>query len=209
MGLAGLFAVTDFSAVAEDEYHDWYDLEHLPERLRIRGFLGGARWIAVDNRHLSIGTYDLSSLAVLQSAEYLAIAGANASPWSKRVMGKCGRVVRIAADQILPGPETSPPDAGGMMFVAMNVAPEAEAEFNDWFDTEHVPALKAIPGVLSARRFKAPEGSHRYVAFCHLLHPDLPASPAWKQTWSTPSANRLKPFWRDELWILGHRYGRG
>jgi len=37
----------DFSACPEDEFHDWYDLEHVPERLRIPGFLNAERWIDV------------------------------------------------------------------------------------------------------------------------------------------------------------------
>jgi len=28
-----LVAAMDFTDVAEDEFHDWYDLEHVPERL--------------------------------------------------------------------------------------------------------------------------------------------------------------------------------
>src|SRR6266851_2807988 len=33
-----LVAAMDFSAAPEDEFHDWYDLEHVPERLRVPGF---------------------------------------------------------------------------------------------------------------------------------------------------------------------------
>ena len=40
-----LIAAMDFSASREDEFHDWYDLEHIPERLRIPGFLNADRWI--------------------------------------------------------------------------------------------------------------------------------------------------------------------
>ena len=28
----------DYTKAYEDEFHDWYDLEHLPERARIVGF---------------------------------------------------------------------------------------------------------------------------------------------------------------------------
>ena len=42
-----LIAAMDFSACPEDEFHDWYDLEHVPERLRIPGFLNAERWIDV------------------------------------------------------------------------------------------------------------------------------------------------------------------
>ena len=46
----------DYSGVAEDEFDDWYDLEHIPERLVIKGVLGAERWIGVDNPKLSIVT---------------------------------------------------------------------------------------------------------------------------------------------------------
>ena len=44
-----LFAAFDFSTAHADEFHDWYDLEHIPERLRVPGFLNAERWIAEDN----------------------------------------------------------------------------------------------------------------------------------------------------------------
>ena len=40
-----LIAGMDFTACREDEFHDWYDLEHVPERLRIPGFPNAQRWI--------------------------------------------------------------------------------------------------------------------------------------------------------------------
>ena len=39
-----LVAAMNFSDVAEDEFHDWYDTEHVPERLRVPGFLNAERW---------------------------------------------------------------------------------------------------------------------------------------------------------------------
>jgi hypothetical protein len=37
---------------------------------------------------------------------------------------------------------------------AMDVAPEKERLFNEVYDQEHVPMLKAVPGVISVARFK-------------------------------------------------------
>ena len=34
-----LIAAMELSAGPEDEFHDWYDLEHVPERLRVPGFV--------------------------------------------------------------------------------------------------------------------------------------------------------------------------
>ena len=41
MGLLG--GGFDYSAVAEDEFNAWYDTEHIPERLRIEGFINAVR----------------------------------------------------------------------------------------------------------------------------------------------------------------------
>ena len=83
MGL--LVAGFNFSAVSEDEFNDWYDTEHVPERARTPGFINCERWIGAEDPKISIATYDLETLAVLQSPAYKAIGGVNLSPWSKRV----------------------------------------------------------------------------------------------------------------------------
>ncbi len=138
-----LIAGLDFSNVAEDEFNDWYDLEHIPERQRVPGFLTLQRWIGADNAKQSVATYDLDSLAVLQSSAYRAIGGENLSVWSKRVTAKCGRLLRFEGEQILPGDAVAPQNAGGLLLVGMTPAPQYETEFNAWYDTEHVPALSA------------------------------------------------------------------
>ena len=48
-GFLGGIAAMDFSNVAEDEFNDWYDLEHIPERERVPGFLKAQRWIGVES----------------------------------------------------------------------------------------------------------------------------------------------------------------
>ena len=208
MGL--LVAGFDTSPVAEDEFNDWYDTEHIPERGRIEGFVNCERWLGVEDPKISIATYDLQSPAVLESPEYRAIAGPNLSPWSKRVTAKCRRICRFEAEQILPGNRAAPPGAGGMLLFAMNVAPEAEADFNDWYDREHVPGLAAVPGCLSARRFRihqaVSQGNQRYLALYHLAAPDVCSSSAWKKAVETPWTHRVRPHTRDRLRIVLRRY---
>jgi hypothetical protein len=46
------------------------------------------------------------------------------------------------------------------IFIAsLDVDPAKEDLFNELYDTEHVPLLLKVPGVLSARRCKAEEGA--------------------------------------------------
>ena len=103
-----LIAAMDFSACREDEFHDWYDLEHVPERLRIPGFLNAERWIDVKNPKVAVATYDLETVGVLQSAPYVAIAGANSSPWTKRTAKFRTGLMRYEGEQLVPGRQGCP-----------------------------------------------------------------------------------------------------
>jgi hypothetical protein len=203
-----LIAAMNIGRAAEDEFQDWYDTEHLPERQRVPGFLACERWIGVDDRRISLATYDLESVTVLQSPGYLAIGGENLSPWSKRVTSQVDRLMRFEGDQILPGEQLPPAKAGGLLLNAMNIAPELEAEFNEWYDKEHIPALAAVPGVLAARRFRG-TGNRKYVALYHLATPAVQESAEWKQARQSEWTSRLQPHFRDHLRLVTRRYVRG
>jgi hypothetical protein len=206
MAKGTLIAAMKIGKAAADEFHDWYDTEHLPERQRVPGFLLCERWIGVDDRTVSVATYDLETVGVLTTPAYLAIGGENLSPWSKRVTARVERLIRFEGDQILPGDEL-PPKADGLLLNAMNITPEREAEFNEWYDKEHIPALRAVPGVLSARRFRG-SGNRTYVALYHLAAPEVQESAEWKKARESDWTDRLKPHFRDHLRLVCRRYVR-
>ena len=207
-----LIAAFDFADAHADEFHDWYDLEHVPEREAVPGFGACERWSGDDQPTYSVATYDLDAADVLQSEAYKAIGGANLSVWSKRVTGMCERLLRFEGAQINPGDLVAPTGAGGLLLNAMNVASEAEDDFNAWYDEEHLPALTAVPGTLAARRYRSTqEGAdvRRYVAIYHLESPEVTRSEAWKTAVDTPWSARIRPHFRDHIRILTRRYARG
>jgi hypothetical protein len=210
MAKGQLIAAFDFSAVAEDEFHDWYDSEHIPERERVPGFLSCRRWIGAQNPKEAVALYDLETLAVLQSPAYRAIAGDNLSPWSKRITAKCRRLLRFEGEQILPGDAVAPAEARGLLLVGMTPPAVVETEFNAWYDTEHVPALARVPGVLCARRFKnAGGGDPRYVALYHLTGPEVIDSAEWKQaSEGTPMPAHIRPQITGRVRLVCRRYER-
>jgi len=68
------------------------------------------------------------------------------------------------------------------MMVLSNPAPGREAEYNHWYDTEHLPAVVSIPGFVRARRLKlAPVQFHKspplpnYMAFFQIETADIAA----------------------------------
>jgi len=206
-----LVAAFDFSTAHADEFNDWYDLEHIPEREAVPGFGACERWIGDEQPTVSVATYDLDSADVLRSKAYASVAYGNLSVWSKRVTGMCKRLLRFEGTQITPGDAKAPLRAGALLLNAMNVTPEAEDDFNAWYDQEHLVALAAVPGTLAARRYRSTEaggGTHRYVAIYHLASPDVSRSAAWKAAVDTPWTARVAPHFRDRIRILTHRYVR-
>jgi hypothetical protein len=194
-----LIAAMDFSAAPEDEFHDWYDLEHIPERLRTPGFVNADRWIGADNPKISVATYDLDNVGVLKSAPYLAIAGENSSPWTERTARFRKSLLRYEGEQLFPGEATAPREATALLAVCMNVAPEHEHEFNEWYNTEHIPALGAVPGVSCARRYRGTGGTQRYVALYHLNSPEVVRSAEWRKAADTAWTQKMRPHFRDLL----------
>jgi hypothetical protein len=208
MSKAFLIAALDFSKAPGNEFHEWQDQEHIPERLAVPGFINGQRWVGAGDPKISVNTYDLENLDVLTSAPYLTFAYENASVRSKRMTGMYMRLMRVAAEQVAPGNEIQPDGAQALLFNAMNIPTEHEADFNAWYTQEHLPALAKVPGTLCARFFRSGDerSSHRYVAVYHLTAPEVPDSPAWRKAADTPWSARMRPHFQDRVRIVCRRY---
>jgi hypothetical protein len=205
-----LFASFDYSPAQEDEFNDWYDLEHVPERMRVPGFLNAQRWIGDDNPKIAVATYDLESHAVLNSAPYLAVGYGNASVWTKRVTAIANRILRFEGNQIVPGDLAGPAEANGLLVASMNIDPAAEPEFNEWYNSEHLPQLAAVPGVLTARRFQAAgkDVERKYLALYHLTSPDVAKSDAWSKAANTPWTAKIRPHFNGLVVMRCKKYVR-
>jgi len=196
----------DYSTIAEDEFHAWYDTEHIPERMGVKGFINAERWIGVDDPKFALATYDLENLRVLEDPAYTIRKAEGRTPWSRRIASKTRLLVRMVGEQLLPGRRAAPDDAGGLLIVAFNVKPEADSDFHVWSDEEHLPALARVPGVLCARRFRATAGAPRYIAIYHLTDPAVQASAAWKAAIDTPWSARIRPQTSDRVRYVLRRY---
>jgi hypothetical protein len=142
------------------------------------------------------------SPGVLETPEYLAYVGDNFTPWSKRCLGAATVFRRWACEQIVPGtaPQSAAPKA---LFLAIgDTPPEHEAEFNKWYNEEHLPMLARVPGVLSARRFFDPKGKPRYIAMYELSDPDARSRPEWQAAITTPWTRRIDELTDGCEWIL-------
>ena len=133
-----LLTLTEPPPSMEEEFNAWYDTEHLAERLSIPGFRSARRWVADcrqgEGKYLA--TYELDSLAVLESEAYLKYFN-NQSPWSRRCLGRTVVFRRWACEQIHPGGGAPHPLARAVVYGLGDLA---------------------VPGCLQARRFAAASG---------------------------------------------------
>lgn len=109
------------------------------------------------------------------------------------------------------------PIAGkGMLLTSMNVDAADEAEFNRWYDREHLEERVAIPGFLEARRYVAHDGNPKYLSLYSTETFEVLDSPAYRtalanQTaWSKANIARFKDMIRGVARItISHGVGRG
>jgi hypothetical protein len=103
MTLGLLLATMEPPAGMEEEFQDWYDTEHFPERRDCEGFLTAGRWVCLDGWPRYLALYDLSDAGVLTGPAYSRIAVDRYSPWTHRIMAKMWGQYRMAGEQIYPG----------------------------------------------------------------------------------------------------------
>ena len=86
--------------------------------------------------------------------------------------------------------------------VETDVTPSAEEDFNQWYDTEHLPGLAAVDGVKLAQRFTSAQHHPRYHASYDLLTEQTFGCPAWLQVRATPWSDRVRPEFRNTRRIM-------
>ena len=81
------------------------------------------------------------------------------------------------------------PMAGkGMLLTSMNIDAKDEAEFNRWYDREHLEERVAIPGFLEARRYVAHEGNPKYLSLYSTETFEVLDSPAYRTALANQTA---------------------
>ncbi|KAJ3716126.1 hypothetical protein C8R42DRAFT_645459 [Lentinula raphanica] len=194
------------SNVSEAEYHDWYDNEHAPARLTISTFYNAARYKAVDGAKPTYLTlYDISEASVADGPEYQAVKE-NGSERDKRLLSTLQYLNRRAYSSIyqttLPTASSSEFPPKFVFYASLDVKPEGEAEFNKWYEEEHIPLISKTPGWLRSRRYilsnSATRGSVapevnvcKYIAIHDFSAGGYMDTPEMKAALSTP--------WRDEV----------
>ncbi|TFK56688.1 hypothetical protein OE88DRAFT_48084 [Heliocybe sulcata] len=142
--------------VPEAEFNDWYENEHIPQRIAIPSFKSWDRFTQADGqkpRYAAI--YDLETPDALGKPEYASLAQTR-SQREKDILAKVGTVDRRVYEVYtspIPGPTPVQKKPSIVVFNSMSLTADKEEEFHRWYHQEHIPMLAECPGWIRSRRF--------------------------------------------------------
>lgn len=120
-----LLVTMDPPAHLDDEFNDWYDTEHIPDRASIPGFETARRYVCISGWPKYLAFYDLEDTGVLERPSYKKASWGNFSPWTKRMVGKVRGQYRGSGEQIYPGNALIGPLAR-LILIRFSSVPDAE-----------------------------------------------------------------------------------
>jgi hypothetical protein len=203
-----LLVMTDIPADIENEFNRWYNEEHMRDMLAFPGVLSARRYRIVEGKPTYLAMYDLQDPSVVERPEYQYVSGWSplAHPLSVSMSNRYFNTVRGVYKHVLTLPSPEPMDvsgARGLMLRGLDVDAEHEEEFDDWYNTEHLPNLSRVPGVFRARRYRLnAEASNLkgnppvYMATYELEQCEVLESEQWQHAADTPWTRRVRRFFR-------------
>ncbi|WP_176157833.1 hypothetical protein [Burkholderia multivorans] len=97
---AMLMVMMEPPAHLEDEFNDWYDTEHFPQRRSLPGCIAASRWVCIHGWPRWMALYDLASLDVLESDAYRSMSGRQSTPWTRRILSRTVGRRRVVASAL-------------------------------------------------------------------------------------------------------------
>ncbi|KAK1772174.1 alpha/beta-hydrolase [Phialemonium atrogriseum] len=198
--------------LSEDQFHEWYNNEHGPTRLRLpHMFTNGLRYRATDGAEPAfLAVYDVTSMAHLQTPAYTSLR-------EERSPREADTIGQVAVDRHfldLVSSQQSPlfrpieqladdeAEAEGQVLVSVSLtlrddSPGAEEAARRWYDEEHIAMLSKVPGWLRSRVFRTSSldgssGGTRLISLHEYTKTNGLGGPEHKASMATP--------WHDEVY---------
>ena len=176
----------------EEEFNDWYNLEHLRQCVDLPGFVRARRYRVDDAPLRYLAWYETADEKVESGPDFQGIIE-KPTPWSQRVRKLYGekrermnfRLMRDVGD-------TAATDSPWLYIVHTDIPDDIVGEYNEWYDKEHLPRLVTVPGVVRARRYTATSGNPRYLTAYELTDPNAFESPEGLQARKTPWTAKMR-----------------
>ncbi|MGH8057928.1 MAG: hypothetical protein ACREOH_11945, partial [Candidatus Entotheonellia bacterium] len=139
--------------------------------------------------------YDTVDAQVLKSDAYLNVSN-HPTAWTQRIRPNFQNFVRNEYELLITLGTLPDRPAPYVLTLRLETDAAHEAEFNEWYNTDHLPALVSVPGVYAARRYRATSGEPKYLAVYELANPELLRGEAWKTAANSEWTLKLRPHFK-------------
>ena len=214
-GRAVLFSEMVPGVEFADRFHNWYDTHHIPIRMACPGFVSAQRYRRDDGKGY-LAVYETDDVNVLASDAYKIIKN-NPSEETAWMLSHVTGFTRYLARETsirdrAPAEATGSLDAPVLYAVAFNIPDEAQAEFDAWYETEHIPLLMESADWLMVRRLRITDGApetYTHQALHYLAGAWALQSPERERARETPWRDRLaKHEWFKASYTVFNRWGQ-
>jgi hypothetical protein len=144
-GKGMLLVWMDMAAAEQDDFNEWYDKEHLLDRVSVPGFLNGRRFQALSGGPEFFAVYETRDSGTLASAAYRDRLK-QPTPWTRRVMPNFRNTIRGVCEQTLRAGYGT----GGVV-ATVRLAPDPARRWplRQWLAETGLPRSAGQPGVLA------------------------------------------------------------
>ncbi|KAF8870206.1 hypothetical protein BD779DRAFT_611826 [Infundibulicybe gibba] len=146
--------------VTEEEFSDWYDNELAPARLTVPGFISALRYKAVRTAVPNwLAMYDTTDPSTVQTEAYKALR-TNASDNEASVVSRSEMLDLRVYKRLSTWGGTDVTQLPGKYVLTVCIGlhegegSEIDAEFNKWYEEEHMELISRVPGWKRGRRYK-------------------------------------------------------
>lgn len=146
LGQGMLVTFTEVPEAWEAEFNEWYDREHIAERVALPGFRRARRYAAAeDTEHPRYAAlYETVDVSDLRAPAYLDLL-ADQSPWSKKVMAEFTLFDRLTCRVVVDRAQ----GIGGAVSMLRFVPPaDVGPELLGWLEKKALPLATGQPGMV-------------------------------------------------------------
>jgi hypothetical protein len=145
-GKGMLIVFCEVKARDERDFNEWYNREHIDERVNLPGFHRGRRYVAVRGTPKYLATYECNTVEDLATPGYLALL-ANQTPWTQAVMAKFTKFTRLA---VRVQADLAHGVGGAMAAVRFVPDPRLRKALVEWLNETALPKAIERPGMVGA-----------------------------------------------------------
>jgi hypothetical protein len=178
VSLAGLGAVCiwhDLLPEAIDEFYQWHNREHMPERVGIPGFRRGRRFIAVAGAPTYFNLYEADDAEVLGGRDYLERLN-SPTAWTRRVVASFRAVSRSICRVVY---SEGVGEGGFMLTQRFDVDADQAERTSDALRRRLLPPLADRKGIAGVHFCLADEAISRIETAEKKARSEATANPGW------------------------------